>query len=270
MYGDNISDPRFMHYYNGVYLGTNLLKRLGFVLIIWIFIVIVSLILTGYETQFMFVVSLLSNVFLISFGMMLFLCYLLCRIKGKKMSQEKTIMHFHETFVSVWLSRLDTAYICTTCHSEFHGYQSKYCPVCGSNYCDQKTTLKNKERFIGIAASDSAHLFFLIISVTCIDAILCVYSLNDAELLTTFFVCFGFMYLLFFGLVILMVHYSNDEFDKPRFIEHTKCYGLHYMVFDTLPSFCPTCNYVMNVTDDPYCTKCGNPRKSSVEKDNKF
>jgi len=248
-----------MHYYNGVYLGTNLLKRMEFVLITGILIVIISLILTGYETPFMFVLSLLANIFLISFGIMLTACYLLCRIKGKKMPREKTIMHFHETFVSVWLSRLDTEYICAKCHSKFRGYRSKYCSMCGSNYCNQKTTPKNEERFIGMIASDSARLFFFIITVTCIDMFLCVYSPNDTEFLTVFFVCFGLIYLLLFSLVFLMVRYSKDEFDKPRFIEYKKCYGLHYMAFDAWsPLFCPSCNYVLNITDGPYCTKCGN------------
>ena len=104
----------------------------------------------------------------------------------------------------------------------------------------------------------------------CWGTYLCVFSHNDVEFLTLFFIIFESIYVLLFGLVFLIVRYSNDKNDKPHFVEHAKCYGLHYMVFDTLPSFCPTCNYVMNVTNDPYCTKCGNPRKSSVEKDNKF
>jgi hypothetical protein len=246
-----------MHYYNGVYFGNSFFKRWALVFSILVFTVILSLMLIGYESEFMPVVSLLADIFLISFGIMLLACYILCLMKGGNMPGERTIMHLHETSVSTWLSRLDTKCTCKKCHSKFRGYLPKYCPMCGSEHCYQKTTPVNEERYVSMGFFDNTRLFVLTIFVVCFGVYFCIFSRNDLELLTLFFIIFGSVYILLFGLAFLVVRYSEDKFDKPRFIEHRKCYGLHYMMFDTLPSFCPLCNYVLNIGDNLYCTKCG-------------
>jgi len=129
-----------MHHGNGVYFGNSFFKRWTLVFSVLVLTVITSLILTSYESAFLSVVSLLANIFLISFGIMLLACYILCIVKGESMPRNKTIMHFHETFTSTWLSRLDAECACKKCHSKFQGYLPKYCSVCGSNFSDQKTT----------------------------------------------------------------------------------------------------------------------------------
>jgi hypothetical protein len=246
-----------MHYNSGVYFGNSFFKRWALIFSTLFLTVILSLILIGYESEFMLVVSLLADIFLISFGIMLLTCYTLCLMKGRNIRGERTIMHFHETFVSTWLSRLDTECICTKCHSKFQGYLPKYCSVCGSEYCCRKTIPKNEERCVSMGFNDNTRLFVLTVFVVCLGVYFCIFSRNDLELLTLFFIIFGSIYILLFGLAFFVVRYSRDEFDKPRFIEHRRCYGLHYMVFDILPSFCPSCNYVLNIGDTLYCTKCG-------------
>jgi len=246
-----------MHYYNGVYFGNSFFMRWTLLFLALFLIVISSLILTDNESPLLSAVSLLANIFLISFGIMLLVCYILCYEKGKKVPREKIIMHFHETSTSSWLSELSAKCTCEKCHSKFYGYLPKYCSLCGSEFCDWEAP-KNEERYSKIPSPGHAQLLFLAIFITCIDIYFCIISPNDAESLAIFFIIFESYYLLFFGLAFLLIHYSKDEFDKPRFIEHAKCYGLHYMVFDTLPSFCPSCNYVLNIADGPYCTKCGN------------
>jgi len=254
-----------MHYGNGVYFGNSFFKRWTLVFSVLTLAMIISLMLTGYESAFMSVVSLLANIFLISFGIMLLICYSLCYSRGKNMPQTKTIMHFRESLIT-WSSRLDKEYACKECDSKFFGYMSNYCSICGSKIQTDLITQKNRGKYVYAPFSDCARLLGVSLFITCISAYMCIHSPNDTELLAIFFIVFGFIYLVLFGIMFLAVHYSNDRSDKPHFVEHVKCYGLHYMIFDALPSFCPSCNYVLNITHDPYCTKCGSRMEESKDK----
>jgi hypothetical protein len=193
-----------------------------------------------------------------------------CRSSGKIDPKEKMVVHFHSKMDSAHLLRLDQKYFCKECDSSFKSYLPDYCSKCGKKLSLSPTdTKREKFGFMDMHNCLMMNLYFITLGG---GAQLIVFTMMASDPKIMFIIAPIFYLIICLASFIEYVtknHGNDGKKLNPMDATMSISDSFRYTELETRTLFPCKCGNVLHI-DSKFCTKCGTPHESGIEKDNKF